>query len=714
MDAKTYTAALGELRVLRDDIKKAQAALARLETERDKKITMLASYEKAKAERIAPAAGLSLAEVVSRVPALAPATLSAEATPTKPEQPAAVTESAPVQAPEATEADEVPGALAPALTPRSVSTPEPRPTVEPAPTPVTIAAPASALMERERALPSIPEGPDGDNWFTHTPNLASTHPNFTQQARTTVFLDAATGTLVHRDRTLRLALGQTSVGEILNAVFHAVPEGVERIYITAGDPWHREADRHPYLKDAVAAWLNAPAPGWRTDTGRGKDRLAGHFVHPRNPVGRYQRDHGEQHVEIRSAGEWFDTTDTAPATVRDAFVLLWTTLRSHWPDAVIMGSPSQTGRDLWSRTIPERGQYADGYPVLSEELRALLHATAGQGRTELITPPGVPDQLPALVEYDRTFAYAKHTWKSGVGTPRRITATTFATWSEKEQTKALFGCGHWHVRVTVPADWNHVGILPAPAPGDRAWHYPATAGTTFTTWAGGPEIYTALANPLQPWKIEILDGLLFDDGKPLDDWSRKLKEAWARLAAQAQLHGDPAQRTAAHLASRAVRAILLYGIGSFAQRPRMVTGSTPRTMERDVPQDAEIIAFDDQHITWQRPTGFTRDPYAHPEWAAGVWSSARAALLSQRMREDNTYVGALHAPPGSVVAFRTDAVYLTGPQNWPYHGQPGDYLYKGHLAGPVPAPTTEDELLNLRDAGRAALQDRSTDSSAEV
>ncbi|WP_405419353.1 hypothetical protein [Streptomyces erythrochromogenes] len=714
MDAKTYTAALGELRVLRDDIKKAQTALARLEAERDKKITMLADYEKAKAERIAPAAGLSLAEVVSRVPALAPATLTADAAPTEPVQPATAIESAPVQATEATEADEVPGALAPALTPRSTADPEPRPTVEPAPTPVTIAAPASALMERERALPSIPEGPDGDNWFTHTPNLASTHPNFTQQARTTVFLDATTGTLIHRDRTTQLGLGHGSVGEILTAVFHAVPEGVERIYITAGDPWHRDADRHPYLKDAVAAWLNAPAPGWRTDTGRGKDRMAGHFVHPRNPVGRYQRDNSEHHVEIRSAGEWFDTTGATPAIVRDAFVLLWTTLRSHWPDAVIMGSPSQTGRDLWTRTIPERGQFADGYPVLSEELRGLLHATAGQGRTELITPPQVPDQLPALVEYDRTFAYAKHTWKSGVGTPRRITATTFATWSEKEQTKALFGCGHWHVRVTVPADWNHVGILPAPAPGDRAWHYPATAGTTFTTWAGGPEIYTALANPLQPWKIEILDGLLFDDGKPLDDWSRKLKEAWSRLTAQAQLHGDPAQRTAAHLASRAVRAILLYGIGSFAQRPRMVTGSTPRTMERDVPQDAEIIAFDDHHITWQRPTGFTRDPYAHPEWAAGVWSSARAALLSQRMREDNTYVGALHAPPGSVVAFRTDAVYLTGPQNWPYHGQPGDYLHKGHLAGPVPAPTTEDELLNLRDIGRAALQHRSTDSSREV
>lgn len=74
------------------------------------------------------------------------------------------------------------------------------------------------------------------------------------------------------------------------------------------------------------------------------------------------------------------------------------------------------------------------------------------------------------------------------------------------------------------------------------------------------------------------------------------------------------------------------------------------------------------------------------------------------MREDNTHVGALHAPPGTVVAFRTDAVYLTQPQNWPYHGQPGDYLRKGQLTGPVPAPTTEDELLALRDRGRAALQ----------
>jgi hypothetical protein len=690
MDAQSYSAALTELRTVRDAIKKARAELTRLESDRDRRVVQLAAYEKAKAERIAPASGLSVTDVVTLAPALAPTPLAADSdTAPRPPDPEAITtqaadETGPKPSPQS-------GAAAPAKSTETL-----RPAASPAPAP-------PSQPQTPHSLPTIAEGTAGDAWFTHTPGLASTRPNFTQQARSTVFLDTTTGILVHRDQTHHLDLGGASAAEILTAVFHTLPNGVERIYITAGAPWHRDADRHPYLRDAVAAWLNAPIPGWRTDTGRGRDRMAGHFVHARNPVGRYQRDNSDHHVEIRSVGEWFDLDGDDPATVRDAFVLLWQALRRHWDDAVLMGSPSQTGRDLWTRTIPTRGQHAEGFPVLSEELRALLHATAGQGRNELITPPRVPEKLPQLVEYDRTFAYAKHTWKSPVGTPRRITARTFAAWSEKEQMRALYGCGHWQIRVSVPETWNHVGLLPAPAPGDRAWHYPATPGTTFTTWAGGPEVHTALTNPIQPWKIEILDGILWEDGKPLDDWAKKLKETWTNLSAQAHFHGNAQQARAAHLASRAVRSILLYGIGAFAQRPRMVTGTTPRTQERDVPADAEIIGFDDELITWQKPTGFARDPNAHPEWAAAIWSAARAALLTQRHRDQDTYAGALHTPPGTVVAFRTDALYLTQPHDWPYHHQPGDYLLRGRLTGPLTAPTTEEELWTRRDTGRAAL-----------
>ncbi|MEJ8662118.1 MULTISPECIES: hypothetical protein [Streptomyces] len=214
---------------------------------------------------------------------------------------------------------------------------------------------------------------------------------------------------------------------------------MERIYITAGDPWHRNAAHHQWLKDAVAEWLNGPLEGWQVESSRGKDRQAGHPVHPRNPVGRWQRGR-DHHTEIRSVGEWFDPAGADPATVRAAFVELWKALRRHWDDVVLIGSPSQTGRDLWSRTIPAKAgaKWADGFPVVSQEIRGMLHATAGQGRTELITPPRVP----GWYEVDRTFAYAKHTWSSGVGVPRRVSAAAFAAMSEKEQADALFSQSH--------------------------------------------------------------------------------------------------------------------------------------------------------------------------------------------------------------------------------------------------------------------------------
>ncbi|MFD0391858.1 hypothetical protein ACFQ3Z_00475 [Streptomyces nogalater] len=101
----------------------------------------------------------------------------------------------------------------------------PEPSAPPAATPATPAAP--------RTLPGIPEGEAGDAWFAHTAGLASTRPNFTQQARSTVFLDATTGILVHRQQTHHLDLGNATAADILTAVFHTVPEGVERIYITA-------------------------------------------------------------------------------------------------------------------------------------------------------------------------------------------------------------------------------------------------------------------------------------------------------------------------------------------------------------------------------------------------------------------------------------------------------------------------------------------------
>ncbi|MFJ8038899.1 hypothetical protein ACIRBX_00105 [Kitasatospora sp. NPDC096147] len=747
MDRQTYTAELAGLRELRTGIGQAEKILAAAQKELDKlaaqrarKVAGLAGYEKADAATVAKASGLTLADVVRIAPLLDPTPAAVRAAKSEDQAVAvapAAAPAAPVQA-AAPVAEPVPqpaGAVAPVLTRPAPGVEQPAPAVVSAAVPsevedqavvaevsvevpaapvASVAAPARPAVESgPRELPTIPEGPAGARFEAATANLVSKRPNFTQQARATVFLDAATGELAVRDQVLRLTLGAKSPGEILDAVLATAP-GTERIYVTAGAPWHDGSERYSTLKDAVAAWLNTPSDRWTTAVGSGRDKLAGHFVHQRQPVGRYASAASPEGpvTEIRSMGEWFDPDGADVATCRMAFTLLWQALRRHWDDAVLMGSPSQTGRDLWTRTIPTKGKWAGGYPVLSEELRGLLHATGGQGRTELILPPRVPEQLPALVEYDRTFAYAKHLWKSPVGTPTRITAAAFAAMTQAEQAKALMSCSHWNVRVTVPAGWNHVGLLPAPVTGERAWIYPSDPGATFTTWAGGAEVHLALSNHIAPWKVEVLDGLVFEDGKPLDEWGKKLKAAWADLTNLSRIHGDERQRTAAYLASRAVRSVLLFGLGGFAQRPRLVTGTTAHG--EALPAGVEILGQDEQVVTWQRQAGFSRDPSAHPEWSAYVWSGARAALLDMKYRDGKEVVataGALHAKPGTVVYFGTDAIALTERQPWPYRGEPGDYLLKGHLTGPVPHPVSQEHYLTLRGQGRAELAAKGAEQS---
>ncbi|MCY0946313.1 Mucin-19 [Streptomyces antarcticus] len=730
MDTKKYSAGLSELRAVRDELKPLERELGQLQAKVDKlrehraeKVRELSGYEKATADRLATSAGLAVIDIVTLAPSLAPqgapeASAGSTATETVTgDQSVAQAAAQPIKESAAPPAPDRPvtepaGALA--HLPSTTSDSDAAPEASGRPAQAEAAPAAAATEDSERVLPSIPDGADGDRWFHAERDLASKRPNFKQAARGMAFLDTTTGTLVWQSGTVRLDLGSASVAEILTAVYAVAPVSVERIYITAGDPWHQSSERHAFLKDAVAAWLNGPLPeGWTVEASRGRDRQAGHLVHPRNPVGRWQR--GDQHTEIRSVGEWFDPGGADPATVRAAFVELWKALRPHFEDVVLMGSPSQTGRDLWSRTVPAKAgaKWADGFPVMSQEIRGLLHATAGQGRTELIAPPRVPERVPGWYEVDRTFAYAKHTWASGVGVPERITAARFAAMSEKEQSNALFAPSHWQVRVTIPEGWSHVGLLPAPAPGERSWHYPYEGGRTFTTWAGGAEVNLALRNPIAPWRIEILDGLLWESGDPLKSWSTKLQKAWRSLRAIADMHGDEQQKQACALASRAVRAILLYGIGTFAQRPRITTGSLELGAGGevpDMPDGARLTGITDTHVTWERNQGFSRDQYAHPEWAAGVWSAARAALLSVSTSSKDPATGkplkagALHLPPGSILAFRTDAIYTSAPVDWEYGGEPGDYLLKGRMPWEQTTPRTDEEFYYLQGLGRQAYE----------
>ncbi|MFE5587145.1 hypothetical protein [Kitasatospora sp. NPDC056531] len=51
--------------------------------------------------------------------------------------------------------------------------------------------------------------------------------------------------------------------------------------------------------------------------------------------------------------------------------------------------------------------------------------------------------------------------------------------------------------------------------------------------------------------------------------------------------------------------MLLFGLGGFAQRPRLVSGTTP--VGETLPAGVEILGQDGEVVTWQRQAGFSRD-----------------------------------------------------------------------------------------------------------
>lgn len=525
--------------------------------------------------------------------------------------------------------------------------------------------PAPMKREVARELPGI-----GDTPITVEHGAASERKWTAQKGRETVTLHWSTGRAFARNKGFRMALNGTTAAALLAVL----PPAVERVIIVGDKPWHDGGDST--MTADVQAWLTAPLPeGWSHGN---------HFPHAQNPVGRFTyRTEGERprHVEVQHLGSWVpgDETDD-PAVVWQAFRMLRDAVRQRWGSETVelLGSPTTLGQDLWSRTIPQNIEY----PLMSQELRELIRTTSGQGRFELRTAPAVPAELPSLHYYDCTWAYAGLTWGMPVGAPTRVTAREFEGEPALAE-KRLRGRGRWHVRATVPPDWTHVGLLPCSGAG--GWEYPAEPGRTFTAWASGPEVWLARQ---QGWAVEVLDGITWAEGKPLNLWRDRLVECWQAFNAMAATAGDLYAR-AAKLAAKMVRSVVLFTIGGFHSKG--VARKGVATSEAAIPATATRAEERGGTWTWQSDRQASGN-CAHPEWSAEVYGRMRARLLS-----GPNGVGALHLKPAEVVAFRSDALFVTRETGWTNpDNTPGRFRHKGSL-GAVTAPTTEGELLALRD-----------------
>lgn len=472
---------------------------------------------------------------------------------------------------------------------------------------------------------------------------------------------AARPTIFHE-----LAGGETlRVGPLLQAL----DDRTERVYLVGPRPGRGTIE-------GFRRWADGPHPhGW-------VEHQRGHYLEGEHPILRFQAPDGRL-VELLRAAAWFGEGDYPAIDAEQAWTLVGDELGRAFPRATLLASAAATGRELFLQTIP----YGTSWPTLDPDTQQLIRSTSGQGRTQLLDHPA--SSIDELVVYDGRLMYAALCWGlPGAGRLQRVDEYL-------GQVRARY-----HATATVPRDWNdactcgapgHAGIGLLGVKDDAAgWTYPFRPAETLQGWWDGAELHVALAHG---WQIRPTEAVVFDPytgAGPLDGWAKRLIGCRERI--DLRLRDTPVGA----LGRNAVRAIILHAIGAFTGASHRVTRSVTLDQAMDVPADARDVRVEGERVVWAEYTGPGWPELSHPEWSAAIWARARARLLDGPAgRAPINRSGALNVPAGDVLAFRTDALYLTRDPHWADDGKPGRLRHVHTVRGPISTPRTSAEILAL-------------------
>lgn len=495
----------------------------------------------------------------------------------------------------------------------------------------------------------------------------------------------------------------------------------------------------PDMKPDRDYWMLSETRGWTHE---------GHWLSREPRIGRYRNKLSGNLVQVRPASEWFNDAPVDFLQAKTAWDVLDAELRKitgtdHNGKDITAGmfyTPATTGVNLWGMLLPKRLR---NLPSLDPDIAKQLHNTSGQHRIEHLTTTGEGDneneyevrhfdasatpKLDSFAYLDGRFMYSALGWGVGLGAHRINREQAAMNIFDRDVRRGpgvpngprKGGRGQyipaWYrVRVTVPQDWHHVGLLPLKNENtDDGWLYPNRPGVQFETWASGAEVKYA---DDCGWPIDPVEGIVFDKqsledpdargkAKPnvLDRWAGKLTAA--RDAVQQRDDLDPEVRQAV---AGALRAILLQTIGNFAKRLR---GQDVTVSNRlDVPAEymSTVKQVGKERWTYTTPgREFDEREKAnyHPELAVQVWGKARARMLWSPTPTgyEGPTPGMLSMDPSKILGVRGDAVYTSEVPRWALpaadggadDGKNGRLRIKGVLHG-VPTPLDESERNVLR------------------
>lgn len=555
--------------------------------------------------------------------------------------------------------------------------------------PVNVMSAASVSSKQEKEPVSSSNVLTGQDTPDINELAATTEPGAADSARKqfgTLFVDIRAGQGITESGTRFSFPANCSLSEF---IFHAAATGpVNRVYICG---------EHPGDGTSSESYIN-----WLMDGGMMESYTTskiGHYFDFKKPdmsVARYQARAGRGSLDIRRINSWLgddrDSNDTRLYTIEDAraaLLLVTRVLRQHFPlFRNLSGTPSTTFKHLWTQ-----GNHVakKQFPPLSDDIRALIHQNAGQGRIEYF-PDNCKGRAPGLFYYDGIFMYAALTGEL----PTEVAA------HDTEPVYAGYTPARYRIKYRVPADWQHIGLFMTKRDGadwrDKdGWWYPGAgqAGQEFETWVDGAELHVALNLPagMPRWDITILERILFKPwkesrvNKPLETITRKMIEI--RAALDNDKRQDSKHAPIYDLARGAVRNILLHGIGSFNRENKVKTyllmpGEQPPVQ---LTRKAEYNVLDDGRQVINVPEDAAPDEMMHPEFSAAVWARARARVTKAALSVDYS----------ELVTIRTDAIAVKSRQEHLETGEkPGQFRRKWAVEKPLVCPANHEKFDELQ------------------
>jgi len=309
-----------------------------------------------------------------------------------------------------------------------------------------------------------------------------------------------------------------------------------------------------------------------------------------------------------------------------------------------LSSPTLTGLYAFESKLP----YGLPSSEPSTEWREYLHANTTQARNESFLPKTVG----GFYYYDRRFAYSADACLDlPCGSPDEL--------SGDEATYQKYEVAWYAVNFNIPEGWQHIGLLPVLGPDGWFWPRLRIRGG-YQTFVAEPELRLAID---AGWPVEIQRKWLFGKARPLE----KPVKLFVALFERAKITG-------CDIEAGIYRRIVLQAIGALYARSfeRETIIDESELIERN---DAAALTAEDlgdgRHSLKDRSQR-RESRFYQPEWAAYIWSRARARLNSAM----------LGLPFDSILGCHVDAIYtdreaLTLTDN----GRVGQFRLKGQHVG---------------------------------